>query len=77
MTFDKGHKEFHTLDMQSGWQVPPGYPPGFKQKIIAGALDENNRCGNRTGCARVKRNCSTRPPTSPSRHGGVTPDQTS
>ena len=43
MTFDKGHKEFHTLDMQSGWQVPPGYPPGFQQKIIAGALDEKQQ----------------------------------
>jgi hypothetical protein len=53
MTFDKGHKEFHTLDMQSGWQVPPGYPPGFQQKIIAGALDENNKRGNRTRLLRI------------------------
>jgi hypothetical protein len=53
MTFDKGHKEFHALDMQSGWQVPPGYPPGFQQKIIAGALDENSKRGNRTRLLRI------------------------
>ena len=53
MTFDKGHKEFHTLDIQSGWQVPPGYPPGFQQKIIAGALDENSKRGNRTRLLRI------------------------
>ena len=29
MGFDKGHKEFHTLDMKDGWHVVPGYPPGF------------------------------------------------
>ena len=53
MTFDKGHKEFHTLDMQGGWQVPAGYPPGFQQKIIAGALDENSKRGNRTRLLRI------------------------
>src|SRR5437868_2334322 len=53
MKFDKGHKEFHTLDMESGWQVPPGYPCGFQQKIIAGTLDENNKRGNRTRLLRL------------------------
>jgi hypothetical protein len=53
MKFDKGHKEFHTLDMGNGWQVPPGYPPGFQQKIIAGALDENDKRGNRTRLLRL------------------------
>jgi hypothetical protein len=53
MTFDKGHKEFHALDMQGGWQVLAGYPPGFQQKIIAGALDENSKRGNRTRLLRI------------------------
>lgn len=48
MGFDKGHKEFHTLAMEEGWQTPPGYPPGIQQKIIAGNLDEKARTGNRT-----------------------------
>ena len=48
MGFDKGHKEFHTLDMSEGWHTLPGYPPGIEEKIIAGALDEEAKLGNRT-----------------------------
>jgi hypothetical protein len=44
----KEHKEFHRLDMAEGWHVPPGYPPGIEQKILAGRLDEANGRGNRT-----------------------------
>jgi hypothetical protein len=54
MKFEKGHQEFHTLDMASDWQTPPGYPAGFKQKIIAGALDEKNKRGNRTRLLRME-----------------------
>ena len=36
MGYHKGHKEFHSLDMGSGWHTPPGYPEGIQQKIIAG-----------------------------------------
>jgi hypothetical protein len=54
MAFDKGHREFHTLDMKSGWQTPPGYPGGFKEKIIAGSLDEANKRGNRTRLLRIE-----------------------
>jgi hypothetical protein len=53
MKFDKGHREFHTLDMDAGWQIPPGYPAGFKQKILAGELDEKNGRGNRTRLLRL------------------------
>lgn len=48
MAVNKEHKEFHTLDMESGWEVPPGYPQGIEQKILAGALDEVNGRGSRT-----------------------------
>ena len=48
MGFDKGHHEFHSLDMQAGWHRIPGYPPGFSEKILAGALDERNKRGTRT-----------------------------
>jgi len=48
MPVNKKHDEFHTLDMTTGWEVPAGYPAGIQQKIIAGALDEDNRRGTRT-----------------------------
>jgi hypothetical protein len=48
MAFDKGHKEFHALDMNEGWQTLAGYPAGIQQKIIAGNLDEKARRGSRT-----------------------------
>ena len=48
MPIDKPHLEFHTLDMTSGWETPPGYPEGIEQKILAGALDETARRGSRT-----------------------------
>jgi len=48
MPVNKTHDEFHTLDMDAGWETPPGYPSGIKQKILSGALDEENRAGTRT-----------------------------
>ena len=48
MAINKLHDEFHALDMQTGWEVPPGYPPGIQQKVLSGALDETNRKGSRT-----------------------------
>ena len=48
MGYNKGHHEFHRLAMGDGWEQLPGYPPGIQQKIIAGALDEKNKRGNRT-----------------------------
>jgi hypothetical protein len=46
MGFDKGHKEFHRLEMQTAWHTPAGYPAGIQQKIIAGDLDEKNKRSN-------------------------------
>jgi hypothetical protein len=54
MGFDKGHHEFHTLDMRAGWHTIPGYPPGFSEKILAGSLDEKNKRGNRTRMLRIE-----------------------
>jgi len=48
MGFNKGHKEFHALDLSEGWHPLPGYPQGIQEKIIAGALDEKAKRGNRT-----------------------------
>ncbi|MDE2792019.1 MAG: cupin domain-containing protein [Paracoccaceae bacterium] len=48
MAINKEHKEFFAVDMDEGWHVPPGYPDGIEQKILAGSLDEENKHGNRT-----------------------------
>ncbi len=54
MSVNKPHLEFHRLDMQSGWSTPPGYPAGIEQKILAGALDEVGKSGNRTRLLRFQ-----------------------
>jgi len=48
MAINKLHDEFKTLDMNSGWETPPGYPAGIQQKILSGALDEDNKSGSRS-----------------------------
>ncbi len=48
MAINKAHDEFYTLDLTSGWEVPPGYPQGIQQKIISGGLDEVAKRGSRT-----------------------------
>lgn len=48
MPVNKQHDEFYPVDMDSGFETPPGYPGGIKQKVLAGALDEENRRGTRT-----------------------------
>lgn len=45
---NKPHLEFVTLDMQSGWASPDGYPEGIQQKILASDIDERGRTGSRT-----------------------------
>lgn len=44
----KEHKEFHPVDLDTGWSVPEGYPAGIQHKILAGHLDETTRQGTRT-----------------------------
>jgi len=48
MPVNKAHDEFYTLDLNTGWETPAGYPAGIQQKIIAGGLDEKNKRGTRT-----------------------------
>ena len=48
MSVNKEHKEFHTLDLSTGWETPAGYPSGIKQKILASDLDETRKMGGRT-----------------------------
>jgi ChrR Cupin-like domain len=49
----KPHLEFTTLDMDEGWEVPPGYPSGIKQKVLTSDLDETNKTGSRTRLLRI------------------------
>jgi len=48
MAVNKIHHEFEAVDLESGWEVPPGYPAGIEQKILSGSLDETNKTGSRT-----------------------------
>lgn len=48
MPMNKPHLEFHTLDMNEGWETPPGYPEGIKQKILASDINEKTKTGSRT-----------------------------
>ncbi len=54
MAINKLHDEFHTLDLEKGWEVPAGYPAGIQQKILSGGLDELNRHGSRTRLLRFE-----------------------
>ena len=54
MGYDKGHKEFHAVDMKEGFHAVPGYPWGFSEKILAGSLDEKNKVGNRTRILKIE-----------------------
>ena len=51
---DKGHQEFHGVDMKQGFHNVPGYPWGFSEKILAGSLDEKNKVGNRTRILKIE-----------------------
>jgi hypothetical protein len=62
MGYDKGHKEFHAVDMGDGWHTIPGYPSGIQEKILAGGLDEKNKQGNRTRLLRFEPGAYTTKP---------------
>jgi hypothetical protein len=48
MPMNKPHIEFQRLDMSAGWETPPGYPSGIKQKILASNIDEATKTGSRS-----------------------------
>jgi hypothetical protein len=58
----KEHLEFFTLDLDSGWETPPGYPEGIEQKILAGRLDEEGKQGSRTRLLRFQPGAYTTEP---------------
>src|SRR6516225_3965988 len=62
MAVNKKHDEFHTLDMNVGWETPLGYPKGIEQKILSGGLDETNKRGTLRGSCTSHPACSRRSP---------------
>ncbi|MGT2460289.1 cupin domain-containing protein (plasmid) [Cupriavidus basilensis] len=55
MPMNKPHLEFHTIDMNEGWETPPGYPPGgASQRILASDIDETKKTGSRTRLLRIE-----------------------
>ena len=50
----KPHIEFMPLDMEDGWEVPPGYPEGMEQKVLTSDLDEKKKTGSRSRFLRIK-----------------------
>ena len=50
----KQHLEFVGVDMDDPrWEVPPGYPSGFTQLILASDIDEMAKRGSRTRLLRL------------------------
>src|SRR5262249_10397954 len=49
----KQHMEFVKVDVNAGWERPPGYPPGFWQKILASDIDETPTRGSRTRLLKI------------------------
>ena len=47
MKLDKPPVDFHTLDVDEGWEPAPGAAPGIEQKLLSGDLDETNKVGAR------------------------------
>lgn len=62
MAIQKEHKEFFPVDLESGWETPPGYPAGVEQKILSGALDEVAKSGSRTRLLRFRPGAYTTAP---------------
>ena len=62
MAINKLHDEFHTLDLNTGWEVPAGYPSGIQQKILSGGLDETGKRGSRTRLLRFDPGVYTKVP---------------
>ncbi|SOE98793.1 ChrR Cupin-like domain-containing protein [Burkholderia sp. OK233] len=62
MAMNKPHLEFIQLDMNTGWAVPPGYPQGITQKILASDIDEARKSGSRTRLLRFEPGVYTKKP---------------
>ena len=54
MRIGKPHTEFFELDMEEGWQVPEGYPPGIQQKTLSSDINEETKTGGRSRLLRFE-----------------------
>ena len=48
MSRAKPHIEFQRVDLNTGWETPPGYPADIEQKILASDINEWRQSGSRT-----------------------------
>ena len=63
MPMNKPHLEFHTLNMNEGWETPPGnYPSGIQQKILASDINETAKMGSRSRLLRFQPGAFTTKP---------------
>ena len=62
MPMNKPHREFHRLDMKSGWETMRGYPVTIQQKILSSDLDERGKMGSRTRLLRFEPGAFTTAP---------------
>ncbi|MGB1877091.1 MAG: hypothetical protein ACPHGY_09270 [Rhodospirillaceae bacterium] len=53
MPKSKPHIEFMPIEMDDGWERPPGYPEGMYQKVLTSNLDEVNKTGSRSRLLRI------------------------
>ena len=53
--FDNRHLDFHSVALDTGREVPEGYPPGIEQRVLAGVLDEGMDHGNHSRLPRFDR----------------------
>ena len=54
MPVNKDHQEFYAVGFDDGFELIPGYPDGFKHKILTGFLDKKNKKGGRTRLLRIE-----------------------
>lgn len=58
----KEHREFYRLDLDEGFESIPGYPAGFKHRILASDLDEPAKRGHRSRLMRIEPGAYTTAP---------------
>ena len=50
----KQHLEFVKVDLKSGWEVPPGYPPGSTRRSSRPTSTKKEERGSRTRLLKIE-----------------------
>lgn len=62
MPKDKPEIPFGEIDLTTGWETPPGYPPGITRKTLTTDIDEKKKSGSRTHLLRFDPGAFTQAP---------------